>query len=177
LGARRNVQVTLKIDGKEVSVEKGTLLIEAAKKAGIDIPHFCYHPKLNPDANCRMCLVEVEKIPKLQTACSTPVNDGMVVYSSKENVKEARDGVMEFILSNHPLDCPICDEGGDCQLQDIAHEYSARGRFEEDKRAFDKGFHAALIGLQFRGIGAAGPNHVAHKNTDPPKGHGNKDKN
>ncbi|HEX9758254.1 MAG TPA: NADH-quinone oxidoreductase subunit NuoG [Nitrospiria bacterium] len=137
--------VTVKIDGKEVKVEKGSLLIEAAKRAGVDVPHFCYHPKLDPDANCRMCLVEIEKIPKLQTACSTPVTDGMVVFSSKENVTKARNGVMEFILSNHPLDCPICDQGGDCQLQDTAHDYSARGRFGEEKRQFEKEYFGPFI--------------------------------
>ncbi|MCI0529966.1 MAG: 2Fe-2S iron-sulfur cluster-binding protein, partial [Nitrospira sp.] len=93
--------VKLTINGQEVSVPVGTLLIEAAKQVGVQIPHFCYHPKLTPDANCRMCLVEIEKLPKLQTACSTPVSEGMVVQANSSKVMEARSGVMEFILSSH----------------------------------------------------------------------------
>ena len=138
--------VTLTINGQQVSVPAGTLLIEAAKQVGVQIPHFCYHPKLKPDANCRMCLVEIEKLPKLQTACSTPVSEGMVVHAGSPKVTEARNGVMEFILSSHPLDCPICDQGGECHLQDLAHEYSGQySRFKEEKRAFEKEYFGPII--------------------------------
>src|SRR5579885_1877905 len=116
--------IRLTIDGQTVTVPKGTLVIEAARRVGVMIPHFCYHPKLKPDANCRMCLVEIEKMPKLQTSCSTPATEGMVVSSVSDRVKDAQFGVMEFILGNHPLDCPECDQGGECQLQDFAHQYS-----------------------------------------------------
>src|SRR5204863_6422113 len=108
--------VRLTIDGISISVPKGTLVIEAARLVGVQIPHFCYHPKLKPDANCRMCLVQIEKMPKLQTSCSTPVGEGMVVKTNSPIVKEAQFGVMQFILANHPLDCPICDQGGECHL-------------------------------------------------------------
>jgi formate dehydrogenase alpha subunit len=138
--------VKLTINGQEVSMPIGTLLIEAAKQVGVQIPHFCYHPKLKPDANCRMCLVEVEKLPKLQTACSTPVSEGMVVQANSPKVMEARGGVMEFILSSHPLDCPICDQGGECHLQDHAHEYGSQySRFKEEKRTFEKEYFGPII--------------------------------
>jgi formate dehydrogenase alpha subunit len=138
--------VTLTVNDQPVSVPAGTLLIEAAKQVGVQIPHFCYHPKLKPDANCRMCLVEIEKIPKLQTACSTPVSEGMVVQANSQKVMEARNGVMEFILSSHPLDCPICDQGGECHLQDLAHEYSGQySRFKEEKRVFEKEYFGPII--------------------------------
>jgi ferredoxin len=139
-------QVTLTINGQAVTVEKGTLLIEAAKQAGVDVPHFCYHPKLKPDANCRMCLVEIEKAPKLQTSCNMPVAEGMVVSTNSPKVAEARAGVLEFILANHPLDCPICDKGGECHLQDEAHAYTPNySRFEEPKRFFEKEYFGPLI--------------------------------
>src|SRR3990172_3995787 len=139
-------QVTLTINGQAVTVEKGTLLIEAAKQAGVDVPHFCYHPKLKPDANCRMCLVEIEKSPKLQTSCNMPVAEGMVVSTSSPKVTEARAGVLEFILANHPLDCPICDKGGECHLQDEAHAYTPNySRFQEPKRFFEKEYFGPLI--------------------------------
>jgi formate dehydrogenase alpha subunit len=139
-------KIRLKIDDREIEVEKGTLLIEAAKRAGIDVPHFCYHPKLKPDANCRMCLVEVEKMPKLQTSCSTPVAEGMIVRTGSPKVMEAREGVMEFILANHPLDCPICDQGGECHLQDLGNEYSpTEARFTETKRVFEKEYFGPMI--------------------------------
>jgi len=138
--------VKLKFNGVEIEVEKGTLLIEAAKKAGVEIPHFCYHPKLKSDANCRMCLVEIEKMPKLQTSCSTPAAEGMVVSSNSARVKDAQFGVMEFLLGNHPLDCPECDQGGECQLQDFAHQYSpTTSRFTEEKRVFEKTYFGPLI--------------------------------
>ena len=126
---------TLEIDGKPVEVAAGTSVIEAAKRLGIFIPHFCYHPKLTVAANCRMCLVEVEKAPKPMPACATPVAEGMKVWTQSPAAKKAQNGVMEFLLINHPLDCPICDQGGECQLQDLAVGYGASGsRYEEEKR-------------------------------------------
>ena len=138
-------QVKLTIDGQEVVVERGTLIIEAAQKVGIEVPHFCYHKKLTPDANCRMCLVAVEKMPKLQTACSTPVAEGMVVHNSTPPVIEARKIVLDFILANHPLDCPVCDQGGKCDLQNFSHQYTAYGTFSETKRVYEKEFFSPLI--------------------------------
>ncbi|MGB9591204.1 MAG: 2Fe-2S iron-sulfur cluster-binding protein [Candidatus Kryptoniota bacterium] len=122
------------IEGKTVEVEPGTTIIRAAAKAGIDIPHFCYHPGLSVAGNCRMCLVEVEKMPKLVIACATQVTDGMVVHVNSPKAVEARRGVLEFILINHPLDCPICDEAGECNLQDYTYSHGpGRSRFEEKK--------------------------------------------
>ena len=106
--------VRLTIDGISVSVLKGTLVIEAARMVGVMVPHFCYHPKLKPDANCRMCLVEVERMPKLQTSCSTVATEGMAVRTATTVVHNAHKSVLEFILANHPLDCPVCDQGGKC---------------------------------------------------------------
>ncbi|HEV8540623.1 MAG TPA: NADH-quinone oxidoreductase subunit NuoG [Nitrospiraceae bacterium] len=138
--------VKLTIDGHTITVPKGTLVIEAARQAGIMIPHFCYHPKLKPDANCRMCLVEIEKMPKLQTSCSTPVAEGMVVRHGTPLVNEAHKSVLEFILANHPLDCPVCDQGGRCDLQDFSHEYTpTTSRFIEVKRVFQKEYFSPLI--------------------------------
>ena len=113
----------IQIDGKEIEVEKGTSIIEAAHELGTYIPHFCYHKKLSIAANCRMCLVEVEKAPKPLPACATPVTDGMVVHTQSKMAKQAQEGVMEFLLINHPLDCPVCHKGGECQLQDLAVGY------------------------------------------------------
>jgi NADH-quinone oxidoreductase chain G len=142
--------VTLTIDGKSTSVPKGTLVIEAARQVGVMVPHFCYHPKLTPDANCRMCLVEIEKMPRLQTSCSTPVAEGMVVKSSTSTqAADARKSVLDFILANHPLDCPVCDQGGRCDLQDFSHEYTATtSRFKELKRVFPKEYFSPLIETQ-----------------------------
>ena len=142
--------VTVTIDGKSTSVPKGTLVIEAARQVGVMVPHFCYHPKLAPDANCRMCLVEIEKMPRLQTSCSTPVAEGMVVKSSTSTqAAEARKSVLDFILANHPLDCPVCDQGGRCDLQDFSHEYTATtSRFKELKRVFPKEYFSPLIETQ-----------------------------
>ena len=121
-------------------------MIEAARQAGVMIPHFCYHPKLKPDANCRMCLVEIEKVPKLQTSCSTPVTNGMVVRTATTVVNDAHKSVLEFILANHPLDCPVCDQGGRCDLQDFSHEYTpTTSRFVEIKRVFQKEYFSPLI--------------------------------
>jgi formate dehydrogenase alpha subunit len=141
--------VKLTIDGTAITVPKGTLVIEAARQMGVMIPHFCYHPKLKPDANCRMCLVEIERIPKLQTSCSTPVSEGMVVHTATTVVNEAHKSVLEFILANHPLDCPVCDQGGRCDLQDFSHEYTpTTSRFAEVKRVFPKEYFSALIETQ-----------------------------
>ena len=138
--------VDVTIDGQKLTVPKGTLVIEAARQAGVMIPHFCYHPKLKPDANCRMCLVEIEKVPKLQTSCSTPVANGMVVRTATTVVNDAHKSVLEFILANHPLDCPVCDQGGRCDLQDFSHEYTpTTSRFVEIKRVFQKEYFSPLI--------------------------------
>ncbi len=122
------------IDNKEFDVDPNLTVIQAAEQNGIEIPHFCWHPKLSVAGNCRMCLVEIEKMPKLAIACSTQVADGMVVRTNNERVVQARQAVMEFLLINHPLDCPICDEAGECKLQDYSYKYS-RGysRFDENK--------------------------------------------
>jgi len=141
--------VKLTIDGVPVTVPQGTLVIEAARQMGVMIPHFCYHPKLKPDANCRMCLVEIERIPKLQTSCSTPVTEGMVVRTATSVVNEAHKSVLEFILANHPLDCPVCDQGGRCDLQDFSHQYTpTTSRFVEIKRVFPKEYFSPLIETQ-----------------------------
>jgi NADH-quinone oxidoreductase subunit G len=129
----------LTINGKEVEVPAGTNLIEAAKAVGNQIPHFCYHPGLSVAGNCRMCLVEIEKAPKLQIACNTPVAEGMVVLTDSDKVKKARAGVMEFLLLNHPIDCPICDCAGECYLQDYYMEHDAHAsRLEEGKNKKEK---------------------------------------
>ncbi|MGV3743417.1 MAG: NADH-quinone oxidoreductase subunit NuoG [Burkholderiaceae bacterium] len=127
--------VEIEIDGKKVEVQEGTMVLEAANKVGTYIPHFCYHKKLSIAANCRMCLVEVEKAPKPLPACATPVTQGMIVRSNSDKAINAQKGVMEFLLINHPLDCPICDQGGECQLQDLAVGYGgSSSRYEEEKR-------------------------------------------
>jgi NADH-quinone oxidoreductase subunit G len=123
------------IDGKEVEVPHGATVMDAANKLGVYVPHFCYHRKLSIAANCRMCLVEIEKAPKPMPACATPVTDGMKVSTHSANAKKAQNGVMEFLLINHPLDCPICDQGGECQLQDLAVGYGhSNSRYTEEKR-------------------------------------------
>ena len=127
--------VEIEIDGKKVEVQEGSMVMEAANKVGTYIPHFCYHKKLSIAANCRMCLVEVEKAPKPLPACATPVTNGMIVRSHSEKAVKAQKGVMEFLLINHPLDCPICDQGGECQLQDLAVGYGgSNSRYAEEKR-------------------------------------------
>lgn len=126
--------VKLTINGQPVEAEKGALLIEVARQNGIDIPAFCYYEGLSLQAACRMCLVEVEKTPKLQVGCTLPVADGMVVHTESEVVKSARKGTLEFLLTNHPLDCPVCDKGGECELQDMVFRYGAgESRFTERK--------------------------------------------
>src|SRR5215510_13914532 len=127
--------VNLEVDGKAVQVPGGSTVMEAAHQLGIYVPHFCYHGKLSIAANCRMCLVQVEKAPKPLPACATPVTEGMKVWTSSDYAKQAQRGVMEFLLINHPLDCPICAQGGECQLQDLAVGYGASGsRYDEPKR-------------------------------------------
>ncbi len=130
------------IDGSEIEVAPGTTILQACQQAGIEIPHFCYHERLNIAGNCRMCLVEVERSPKPVASCAMPVADGNVILTQSEKARKARHGVMEMLLINHPLDCPICDQGGECDLQDQAMAYGFdRGRFEENKRAVrDKNF-------------------------------------
>ncbi|MBF0339896.1 MAG: NADH-quinone oxidoreductase subunit NuoG [Magnetococcales bacterium] len=126
---------TLIIDGKEIDVKPGTSIMEAARLLNIAIPHFCYHPKLPIAGNCRMCLVEVEKMPKPVISCAMPVSEGMVVKTDSDMVRTARKGVLEFLLINHPLDCPVCDQGGECTLQDLAMKYGPdRSRFHDHKR-------------------------------------------
>ncbi|MFZ9764054.1 MAG: NADH-quinone oxidoreductase subunit NuoG [Burkholderiaceae bacterium] len=127
--------IELEIDGKKVEVAAGSMVMDAATKLGLYVPHFCYHKKLSIAANCRMCLVEVEKAPKPLPACATPVAAGMKVFTASEKAKQAQKGVMEFLLINHPLDCPICDQGGECQLQDLAVGYGpSASRYTEGKR-------------------------------------------
>ena len=127
--------VEVEIDGRKVEVPEGSMLMHAANELGIYVPHFCYHKKLSIAANCRMCLVEVEKAPKPLPACATPVSPGMKAFTKSEKAIKAQQGVMEFLLINHPLDCPICDQGGECQLQDLAVGYGASAsRYVEEKR-------------------------------------------
>jgi NADH-quinone oxidoreductase subunit G len=127
--------IEIELDGKKVSVNEGSMVMHAADAAGVYIPHFCYHRKLSIAANCRMCLVEVEKAPKPMPACATPVTQGMVVRSKSDKAIKAQKSVMEFLLINHPLDCPICDQGGECQLQDLAVGYGgSASRYGEEKR-------------------------------------------
>jgi len=127
--------VEIELDGKKVEVTEGSMVMHAADKAGTYIPHFCYHKKLSIAANCRMCLVDVEKAPKPMPACATPVTQGMIVRTKSDKAIKAQQAVMEFLLINHPLDCPICDQGGECQLQDLAVGYGgSSSRYEEEKR-------------------------------------------
>ncbi len=132
--------ITFTIDGLEVQAPENAMLVDAAKHGDVEIPVFCYEPKLgNPVGACRMCLVEIEGIPKLQTGCSTPVKDGMVVHTQTDRVKTAQQSVVEFLLINHPLDCPVCDKGGECPLQDITFGWGpGHSRFIEPKRHFVK---------------------------------------
>ena len=131
--------VTFSIDGHQIQAEKGALLITAAKKAGIEIPSFCYYDGFSLEAACRMCLVEIEKTPKLQVACTTPVAEGMVVRTDSPLVASARKGMLELLLTNHPLDCPVCDKGGECELQDMVFRYGAgESRYVETKQHVDE---------------------------------------
>ncbi|HXH28432.1 MAG TPA: 2Fe-2S iron-sulfur cluster-binding protein, partial [Candidatus Polarisedimenticolia bacterium] len=127
-------EVSLLIDGRPVVVRKGTTVLQAAATIGIQVPHYCYHPGLTIAGNCRMCLIEIEKVPKLQIGCATTVAQGMVVKTTTERVKTVREGIMEFLLINHPLDCPICDQAGECRLQQYEADYGAgASRFIEEK--------------------------------------------
>jgi NADH-quinone oxidoreductase subunit G len=131
--------VTLTVDGKKVTAPAGTLLIEACKTVGIEVPSFCYYPNLSLQGACRMCLVKIEKMPKLQTACTTVISEGMVVTSDSEEIKQARKSMVEMLLGNHPLDCPVCDAGGECELQDMTFSYgAAESKFMEAKNHKDE---------------------------------------
>ena len=136
----------IEIDGKKLQVENGAMLIEAADEAGIKIPRFCYHKKLSIAANCRMCLVDVEKAAKPLPACATPVTDGMIIHTKSVKAIAAQKSVMEFLLINHPLDCPICDQGGECELQDVAIGYGDDvSRYSEKKRVVQNKELGSLI--------------------------------
>ena len=186
--------INLTIDGKPIKAAPGTLVINAAKQAGIEIPSFCYYDGLTLQAACRMCLVEVEKTPKLQVGCTLPVAEGMVVHTNSPQVHEARRGTLEFLLTNHPLDCPVCDKGGECELQDMTFRYGmGESRFLEQKlhvdeqqwspvvfydkprcilcyrcvRICDEGMGVKALGVINRGaISEIAPNHFDHLNCD-----------
>ena len=130
--------ITLTVDGNEVEVEEGSTVLQACEAAGKEVPRFCYHERLSIAGNCRMCLVEMERSPKPVASCAMPAGNGMVIKTDTPLVKKAREGVMEFMLINHPLDCPICDQGGECDLQDQAMGYGlADSRYQEEKRAVE----------------------------------------
>ncbi len=182
--------VTLTVDGKKLTVPAGTLLIEACKSTGIEVPSFCYYPNLSLQGACRMCLVEIEKMPKLQTACTTPVAEGMIVATETDKIKQARKSMLELLLANHPLDCPVCDAGGECELQDMTFKYgAAESKFIDLKnhrdeqqwspvvyfdrprcilcyrciRACGEGMDVWALGVQNRGSGSIiAPNHGDH---------------
>ena len=141
--------IEIELDGKKVEVAEGSVVMHAADKAGTYIPHFCYHKKLTIAANCRMCLVDIEKAPKPMPACATPVAKGMIVHTRSDKALKAQQGVMEFLLINHPLDCPICDQGGECQLQDLAVGYGvSASRYHEDKRVVFPKDAGPLVSMQ-----------------------------
>ena len=186
--------VTLTVDGKKVAAPAGTLLIEACKSAGIEVPSFCYYPNLSLQGACRMCVVKVEKMPKLQTACTTVITEGMVVATDSDEVRQARKAMVELLLGNHPLDCPVCDAGGECELQDMAFSYGAsESKYTEAKNHreeqqwspvvyFDRprcilcyrcvtvcgpGMDVWALGIQNRGVGAViAPNGQDHLNCE-----------
>ncbi len=142
--------VTIEVDGQELKAKAGAMLIDVADEAGIDIPRFCYHNKLSVSANCRMCLIEVEKVPKPIPACATSVMDGMKVYTKSPMALAAQKGTMEFLLINHPLDCPVCDQGGECELQDVSLAYGSDvTRFVEKKRIVPKKYIGPLVETNF----------------------------
>ena len=141
--------IEIELDGKKIEVVEGSTIIHAADQAGTYIPHFCYHKKLSIAASCRMCLVDVEKMPKPMPACATTVAQGMVIRTRSEKAVKAQKSVMEFLLINHPLDCPICDQGGECQLQDLAVGYGgSASRYEEEKRVVAVKDVGPLISMQ-----------------------------
>src|SRR5260221_5775456 len=130
--------VRLTIDGRQVAVEKGKTVLQAAIENGISVPYYCYHPGIGVDGSCRVCIVKIEKMPKLQTSCSTFCTEGMVVSTRAQDVVEARAGVFEFLLVNHPLDCPVCDKGGECPLQDFSYQFGPeQSRMDFPRREFD----------------------------------------
>jgi NADH-quinone oxidoreductase subunit G len=130
--------VTLTIDGRQITVNKGKTVLQAAIEAGVSVPYYCYHPGLTVDGSCRVCIVKIEKMPKLQTSCSTLCSDGMVVNTRDQETTQARAGVLEFLLVNHPLDCPVCDKGGECPLQDFSYSFGpADSRMDFPRRVFD----------------------------------------
>uniref|UniRef100_UPI0026323730 NADH-quinone oxidoreductase subunit NuoG n=1 Tax=uncultured Aquabacterium sp. TaxID=158753 RepID=UPI0026323730 len=141
--------VEIEIDGQKVQCQEGSMVMHAAEQHGTYIPHFCYHKKLSIAANCRMCLVDIEKAPKPMPACATPVTQGMIVRTKSEKAIKAQQGVMEFLLINHPLDCPICDQGGECQLQDLAVGYGgSSSRYNEEKRVVFKKDVGPLLSME-----------------------------
>ena len=141
--------IEIELDGRKVEVPPGSMVMHAAEKAGTYIPHFCYHKKLSIAANCRMCLVDVEKAPKPMPACATPVTQGMIVRTQSDKAVKAQKSVMEFLLINHPLDCPICDQGGECQLQDLAVGYGGgASRYDEEKRVVSHKDVGPLISME-----------------------------
>ena len=182
--------ITLTVDGKKITAPAGTLLIEACKSAGIEVPSFCYYPNLSLQGACRMCLVKIEKMPKLQTACTTVISEGMVVISDNEEVRQARKSMVELLLGNHPLDCPVCDAGGECELQDMTFSYgAAESKYMEAKnhkeeqqwspvvffdrprcilcyrcvRVCGEGMDVWALGVQNRGVGSViAPNKQDH---------------
>jgi len=186
--------VTFTVDGKKLTAPAGTLLIDACKNAGIEIPAFCYYPNLSLQAACRMCVVRIEKMPKLQTACTTPVTEGMVVATETDEIKQARKATIELLLGNHPLDCPVCDAGGECELQDMTFKYgAAESKYVEIKqhreeqqwspvvyfdrprcilcyrcvRVCGEGMDVWALGIQNRGVGALiAPNGQDHLNCE-----------
>jgi len=142
-------RVKIKIDGREIEAEEWMTIMQAAESAGLEIPHFCYHPALKVVATCRLCVVKIEGIPKLQTACSTKVSDGMVVWTDTDEVRRARADALEFLLINHPLDCPQCEKAGECRLQDYVFKYGKpQSRFKERKRDFGKGDISSKIKIR-----------------------------
>ena len=147
--ARYNLMLKVKVDGVEIEVENGTTVLQACEIAGKEIPRFCYHERLSIAGNCRMCLVEMEKSPKPVASCAMPAAEGQVIFTNTEMVKKAREGVMEFLLINHPLDCPICDQGGECDLQDQSVNYGGRSsRYELNKRSVKEKYMGPLIKTQ-----------------------------
>src|ERR1700738_496303 len=138
--------ITLKIDDRDVTVPPGTLVIEAARRMGIEVPSFCYFPGLSLPAACRLCLVEIEKAPKLQTACTLVAMPGMIVRTGTEQVHQARKSMLEFLLANHPLDCPVCDRGGECELQEMAYDWGGlEERFTEKKNYYPEKYLSPMV--------------------------------
>ena len=136
----------IKIDNKEIEFKKGITVLQACELSGIEIPRFCYHDRLSIAGNCRMCLVQMDNSPKPIASCAMPAEDGMIIQTNTEIIKKARKGVMEFLLINHPLDCPICDQGGECDLQDQALYYGFdKSRYEENKRAVKNKYMGPLV--------------------------------